>query len=229
MKAFKPAASKFLSSFVCLLAIVLASAFSFPASMPTEETIESKNIKPMPRDQEIAMALSAAPVHLRKDATVYVLENGKYAKVRKGTNGFHCLVVRFGDIIAPYAYDQEGAETLMQADFRRAELIAQGKKLQEAQKIIAKEFKSGKLIAPRRSGVAYMLSADFVRHDHKTGKESQVFPPHVMFYAPYLKNSDIGALPEHFNSPDHVYVLNEGQPGALLIVVPKSNPAETKK
>lgn len=213
----------------CLAGIAMLAAVYAPLSMTGEKSAKSVIREPMLRDQEIELALSAAPVHLREQATVYVLQNGKYVKVQEGTNGFHCLVVRFGNLIAPYAYDAEGAETLMLADFRRAELVAQGKSVQEAQKIILKEFESGKLLAPRRSGVAYMLSEDFVRRDPKTGEETQVFPPHVMFYAPYLKNTDIGALPEHFNNPDHVYVLNEGRPDALLIVVPKSNPAATAK
>jgi hypothetical protein len=48
-----------------------------------------------------------------------------------------------------------------------------------------------------------------------------VFPPHVMFYAPYVKNSDIGARPEHLGSQSQPFILNEGKPYALIIVVPK--------
>ena len=186
----------------------------------------AKNILPvlMPREQEIEMALSAAPEHLRKEAAVYVLERGKgFVKAREGKNGFACLVVRFGAVIAPYAYDAEGAQTTMLADFRRAELMEQGKTLQQAERILAEEYEAGKLIAPRRPGVAYMLSPDFMRHDPHTGAKTRVFPPHVMFYAPYVKNSDIGALPEHFNSDKNVFVLNEGRPDAYFIIVPKEH------
>ncbi len=146
-----------------------------------------------------------------------------FGRRKKGKNGFSCLVVRCGAIIAPYAHDAEGSQTTMLADFRRAILMEQGKDLKEAERILAEEYKAGKLIAPRKPGVAYMLSPDFKKHDHKTGQTTRVFPPHVMFYAPYVKNSDIGALPEHFNSDKHVFVLNEGRPDAYFIIVPKEH------
>ena len=215
--------SIFIVVLVCCAGILLVAVGEAP-SENSEKTANGQKL--MSRDKEIAIALSAAPEHLRQDATAYVLERNGYVKVREGSNGFSCLVVRFGNIIAPYAYDKEGAETLMLADFRRAELVAQGKSHQEAQKILAEEYKSGKLLAPRKPGVAYMLSPEFIRRDSQTGKESQVFPPHVMFYAPYLKNADIGALPEHFNSPDHVFILNEGKPDAMFIVVPQKHHTE---
>ena len=45
--------------------------------------------------------------------------------------------------------------------------------------------------------------------------------PHVMFYAPYMKNSDIGARPEHRGSQSQPWILNEGKPYAYIILVPK--------
>ena len=205
---------------VCCAGFLLIAAGQTP---PQKANKSGDGQELIPRDEEIALALSAAPEHLRQDATVYVLERNRYVKVREGSNGFSCLVVRFGNMIAPYAYDKEGSETLMLADFRRAELVAGGKSLKEAQKILVEEFESGKLLAPRKPGVAYMLSPDFVQRDSQTGKETQVFPPHVMFYAPFVKNSDIGALPEHFNSQEHVFVLNEGRPDAMFIIVPQNH------
>ncbi len=181
-------------------------------------------LKLMPLEQEIELALSAAPEHLRDGATVYVLEKTGYVRTRQGTNGFSCLVVRFGpNILAPYAYDAEGAKTTMLADFRRTELLLQGKTLQQAQQILAEEYEAGKLKAPGKPGVAYMLSPEFVRINTETGESTQMFPPHVMFYAPYVKNSDIGALPEHVGSQHHVFVLNEGRPDGYFIIVPKGH------
>jgi len=46
----------------------------------------------LPREKEIALALSAAPEHLRYDAGVYVLERNGFVKVRSSTNGFTCIV-----------------------------------------------------------------------------------------------------------------------------------------
>lgn len=173
------------------------------------------------RQREIEWALSGAPDHLRAGAGVYAYEPGGYVKVRGSKNGFNCLVNRVANITAPQCYDAEGSVSNMKADMRRVELFEQGKNAQEVAKIIKEEYASGKLIAPRRPGVTYMLSPEFFSHDPKTGEKKQVFVPHVMFFAPYMKNSDIGALPEHTNSHSNIFILGEGTPGAYIIVVPK--------
>lgn len=179
--------------------------------------------KLMPREHEIEMALSAAPEHLRKDATVYVLQRGGFVKAKDGTNGFSCLVLReSGGGTAPICYDAEGSQTTLLRDFREAELVEQGKDAKEVAQIIGEEYKAGKLLAPRKPGVAYMLSTEFKQHNHKTGQMELIFPPHVMFYAPYMKNADVGALPNHRGSQTQPWILNEGSPTAYVIVVPKS-------
>jgi hypothetical protein len=42
------------------------------------------------------------------------------------------------------------------------------------------------------------------------------FPPHVMFYAPYLTNADLGSDGQHGGGP--TFVAGEGTPSALIIV-----------
>ncbi len=55
----------------------------------------STRLQPLPRAFEVKLALSAAPPHLRANATVYVLDPGKgYVLERKGTNGFTCYIER---------------------------------------------------------------------------------------------------------------------------------------
>ncbi|HYT67226.1 MAG TPA: hypothetical protein VEL51_12450, partial [Vicinamibacterales bacterium] len=48
----------------------------------------------LPRALEIELALSAAPKHLREDATVWILDKSGYAIARKGANAFSCVVSR---------------------------------------------------------------------------------------------------------------------------------------
>lgn len=176
----------------------------------------------MDREKEIEMALSAAPEHLRKEAAVYVLQRGGFVKAREGSNGFTCLVEREGvKGTSPLCFDKEGSETTLLMVFRKSQLIEQGKEQKEVERVIDEEYRTGKLLAPRKQGVAYMLSTEFKTHDHKSGKMVTVFPPHVMFYAPYMKNSDIGARPEHRGSVSQPWILNEGKPYAYIIVVPK--------
>ena len=52
----------------------------------------------MDRDAEIAMARSAAPPSIAKDATVMVLGRHGNEKVVEGKNGFVCLVSRSWDL-----------------------------------------------------------------------------------------------------------------------------------
>ncbi|MDX2042994.1 MAG: hypothetical protein SF097_17380 [Acidobacteriota bacterium] len=72
-----------------------------------------------------------------------------------------------------------------------------------------------------------MLSTEFKEHNHQTSQLEQIYPPHVMFYAPYMKNADIGALPNHRGSQAQPWILNEGTPTAYIIVVPR--PAAKKE
>lgn len=51
----------------------------------------------LPPADEIQLALSAAPEHLRAGAAVYVFGKSGYQKVRNGMNGFTCLVNRDGN------------------------------------------------------------------------------------------------------------------------------------
>src|SRR6266496_447094 len=79
----------------------------------------------MPEALETRFALSAAPPHLRENATVYLLDPNKgYAIGHQGTNGVSCIVVRSDwqwadppfrdDIYWPVCYDSEGSKTLLQ-------------------------------------------------------------------------------------------------------------------
>ena len=174
------------------------------------------------RERELELALSAAPEHLRKDAAVFALQRGGYVKAREGSNGFTCIVEREGiKGIAPVCFDQEGSETTLLMAFRKARLVEEGKSAQEVERIIDDEYRTGKLVAPRKPGIAYMLSSEFKLHDHKSGQMVVVFPPHLMFYAPYRKNSDIGARSEDTGSQSRPWILNEGKAYAYIIVVPQ--------
>mgnify|MGYP006969404775 FL=1 len=171
---------------------------------------------------EADIALSAAPPHLREGAEVWVLGDDGFERVRRGTNGFACLVVRAGPVFAPMCLDPEGVRTTLQDHLMTAELAARGLAAEAVADSLRTAYGDGRLEAPG-PGIAYMLSPDFVRFDRESGEVSTVFPPHLMFYAPYRTNEDIGALPDHVDSHVHPYVLSPGTPGAVIIVVP--NPA----
>ncbi|HET9369035.1 MAG TPA: hypothetical protein VFO19_02260 [Vicinamibacterales bacterium] len=172
--------------------------------------------RPGSPDAEATLALSALPESLRAGATVYVLGRKGYEKHRSGTNGLTCLVEQSRpDTQEPICWDVEGAETIMPLVIDKAAWRAAGAAEDEIERRAATGFESGKYRAPRRSGVAYMLSADnYVFNGQKVIKYS----PHVMFYAPYLTNKDIGSNGKDPNAP---WILGEGSPHAYIIVVTK--------
>jgi hypothetical protein len=191
---------------------------------------QSSNLTPLiPRDEEVRLALSAGPEHLRKEASVFVLERGGYVRAQEGTNGFTCLVEHDHPLsVEPICFDAEGSMTTLPAVLEKTRLREQGLSDEEIAGRIKKDYESGKLQAPQKPGIAYMLSPELKFYHPETGKYSG-FVPHVMFYVPYMKNQDIGALPKHFGSTTQPWVLNEGTPTAYVIVVPQLEDAKPVK
>jgi hypothetical protein len=175
----------------------------------------------MERQKEIALALSACPPRVADKAAVYVLESSGYVKVRDSENGFTAIVQHSVPTSQePRCMDAEGGRTLLPRVLKVAELRAQGKGREEIQRIVADGFAKGVFQPPARAGVDYMLSTENLVPNEKG--EVVHFPPHVMFFAPYLTNADIGVdrgnLGEDGNPNGPVFVAGEGAPHALLIV-----------
>ena len=65
------------------------------AQTKTAEANAPPKLEKMTEALEIRFASSAAPPHLRDNATIYVLDPAKgYVVARQGTNGVSCIVVR---------------------------------------------------------------------------------------------------------------------------------------
>ena len=116
--------------------------------------------------------------------------------------------------------DAEGTRTWLPRILKVAELRAEGKSREEIQHRIADAVAKGELQPPTRLGIDYMLSTEN-RVPNAKG-EVTPFPPHVMFYAPYLTNADIGVdnakLGPDGNPMWPAFVAGEGTPYALIIV-----------
>jgi|ERR1700683_203922 hypothetical protein len=179
----------------------------------------------MPREQQIALALSAAPAEVSGNATVYILGPQGYEKVRQGTNGFSCIVGRSfakptETTIAPMCYDAEGSRTLLLVSLRTEELRAAGKSEAEIKADIANGYKDGRFKAPAKPGFLYMMSSkNRLGPDPKTG-ETVGFPPHVMFYAPYMTAKDLGYSQQELDANPYMGLANPGEPDALIVVIP---------
>lgn len=178
--------------------------------------------EPLPRAEEIAAALEAGPRAIADAAGVYVLEAGGFVLARASRNGFHCLVQRsHPGAFEPQCLDREGSETTLRPILLEAELRMGGASDAEVAAGVGAAWAAGRLRAPARPGVNYMLSKRNRVPVDDAGSTIIPYRPHVMFYVPYLTNRDLGAEPM---GASPIFVVGEGTPGAYAIV---PVPAET--
>ena len=209
-------------SFAALLSVAVLSSGAIAEDNPPEAVREAHLMNSSsPREQQIELALSAAPTEVSSKAAVYVLGPMGYEKAREGTNGFSCLVERSfrGGVqtsSAPACFDAEGSRSIMVAYLRREELRAQGKSEEEIKEDVANGYKDGRFKTPG-PGFLYMMSNENYVYDDQS-KQSGFVPPHLMFYAPYKTAKDIGY---EAVSPTMVpYLTGSGVgPESLLVVV----------
>jgi hypothetical protein len=162
-------------------------------------------LEPMPAKLETRFALSAAPPELRKQSTVYLLDPGKgYQLARKGTNGVTCIVERTAweladfrnDIYIPLCYDAAGTKTYLQFIMDAASLRAQGLNSAALKSEIEKRYRDKTYAVPQKPGLSYMVAPIMRTVGPPDMKVHSMAMPHLMFYAPFIINEDIGAAPD---------------------------------
>ena len=179
------------------------------AQMDGVKTVDAST----PEAVQVALAESAGPP-VGGEATVYVIGPQGYKKVRDGRNGFTCLISRERrDTLEPECFDAEGAATVvpvrMFVEAQRAAGATDGAITRQ----VEEGYASGRFIAPRKPGIVYMMSA----HNYVFDPERRQiihFPGHLMFYAPYATEKDVGS------GPGAPYLVAPGTAHALMIVVP---------
>lgn len=143
------------------------------------------------RDAEIAMARSAAPEAISRDAEVLVLGRHGYETAVKGKNGFVCLVDRgwtsdLDDpeflnptLREPICFNAAAARSHLPLTFKETEWALAGlNKTQMFDKIKA-AYDKQELPLPEPGGMSYMMSNQ-TYFGPTYGKGS----PHLMFYLP---------------------------------------------
>jgi hypothetical protein len=183
-----------------LAAIGLASLAATSRSEANETKLER-----MPAELETQFALSAVPPALRERASVYLLDPSKgYYLSRQGTSSLNCVVQRtaweYGDfrndIYWPVCYDAAGAKTHLKVIMDAAALRAQGMGAADLKAEITKRFRDRVYKAPEKFGVSYMVGP-LMRAAAPPDMQIRTMPmPHLMFYAPYVTNEEIGAMPD---------------------------------
>jgi hypothetical protein len=161
------------------------------------------------RDAEIALARSAAPPSIAKDATVMVLGRHGYETVVEGKNGFVCNVDRsWMDQFenspefwnpkrrGPVCYNPPAARTLLPILLMRTKLALAGKSKAAMNESMKAAIEKGELPALEPSGMAYMLSKQGFLNS-RCGNCS----PHLMFYVPVKDAHTWGAAPLGTDAP----------------------------
>src|ERR1700722_1820938 len=114
---------------------------SYPNIAPIEQYL-------MDRDAEIALARSASPDSISRDAEVLVLGRHGFETAIKGKNGFVCLVERSWSsapdpdfwnpkVRTPMCYNAAAAHSYLPRTFKRTDLILAGRTKAQTDEIIA--------------------------------------------------------------------------------------------
>jgi hypothetical protein len=157
----------------------------------------------MDRNDEIALARSAAPPSVAADATIMVLGRDGYDTAVEGTNGFVCNVDRsWMDQFenspefwnprrrGPVCYNPQAARTVLPITLIRTKLALAGKSKAEMNEEMKVAIGKGELPALEPGAMAYMLS--------KQGYLNSICgncAPHLMFYVAVKDAKTWGAGP----------------------------------
>lgn len=179
------------------------------------------------RDDEIRLARSAAPPALSTDAKVWVLDHGHYVVADQGRSSIACTLVRATEgTQQPECGDAEADATVLAVERFRVEQRLAGHSPDEVKQAVTQALASGRLHAPTRPALVYMLSSAQNLID-ANDKPIGHWMPHLMVFYPNLRESDFGII----QSPDMDIpgLVEPGTPLSALVVVARNwvDPAPT--
>ena len=203
------------------------AATPYPNMAPIEQYL-------MDRTAEIALARSAAPDAISRDATVLVLGRHGYETAVEGKNGWVCMVgrgwmalfdwpefwspkVRAADCLNPQA-----ARSMLPFAYKRTELLLAGHSKVEVIAAIKAALEKKELPALEPGAVSYMMAKSSYLTDN--GGHNA---PHLMFYAPIkdvaawganIPNSPVMAVNYWYLSEQSYPQLQSFPPIAVFLV-----------
>jgi hypothetical protein len=191
--------------------ITLLSGFALAAALTTSRLAASQDAKQpypnmapiehylMDRDAEIALARSAAPDSISRDAEVLVLGRHGFETAVNGKNGFVCVVERSWTsapdpdfwnpkVRTPICWNAAAARSVLVRNRKRTDLILAGRTQAQTDEIIVAAVDKKELPAVESGAICYMMSkqgygGDTVEH----------WPSHLMFYFPQIDPAIWGA------------------------------------
>ena len=124
----------------------------------------------MTQEAEVALARSAAPESIAKDADVLVLDPHGYQTASKGRNGFVCLVQRSWSaglddpdfwnpkLRAPICLNPPAARSYLPLNIKRTTLVLAGKTKEQLSVEMKAAFEAKQFPAIEPGAIGYMLS-----------------------------------------------------------------------
>lgn len=152
------------------------------------------------QDAEIALARSAAPPALSRDATILVLGQHGYETAVKGTNGFTCVVERSWmspfkspefwnpKMRGPVCLNAAAARSVLPYTIKRTEMVFAGVSKEQMMVRVKQTMASKEIPALEAGAMSYMLSKQ-----GNLGDSTGHWHPHLMFYGPKSDGADWGA------------------------------------
>lgn len=171
-----------------------------------------------PLEDQIKVAVLAAPAELRDAAMVYGYnEKGELAVLRKGSNSLICL----GDDPKIKGISVSAYHTDLEPFMARGRALkAEGKTFQEVFDIREAEVKSGKLLMPKNASTLYVYSAD--AWDPGTGTATNPYLRYVV-YISYATSESTG-LPLKPGAPGEPWIMDPGTHRAHIMISPPKPP-----
>jgi hypothetical protein len=154
----------------------------------------------MERNAEIALARSAAPESISRDAGVMILGQHGYETAVQGKNGFVCLVERgwasgteepnFWNprLRGPICFNAAAVRSYVPITLKRTESILASQSKARMSEAIQAAFDKKEFPAPEPGAMCYMLSKQGYLDDR-----AGPWRPHLMFFVPLTDASAWGA------------------------------------
>jgi hypothetical protein len=195
---------------------------AYPSMAPLDQYLMTD------RKAEIALARTAAPESISRDATVVVLGSHGYETAVEGKNGFVCIVERAWmnpfdspefwnpKNRSPICLNPPAARTVLPLTLMRTKLLLAGKSKEQVKESIRAAFERKELPALEAGAMSYMMSKDAYLTD--AGGHNIA---HLMFYTPVVDSAAWGA-----NLVDSSNGVSVPFPGSPLFLLPmfKGNP-----
>ena len=167
---------------------------AYPTMAPLEQYLMAD------RNAEIALARSAAPEAISREASILVLGRHGYETAIEGNNGFVCVVERgwmspsdapeFWNpkLRGPICFNPPAVRSVLPTTLKRTEMVLAGRTNAEIIEGNKAAFEKGELPPLEPGAMSYMMSKDAYLTDG--GGHNLA---HLMFYAPPLEGKAWGA------------------------------------